>query len=126
MKTIFTSVLLLFLCLGSKAQDVLTGPHGGRMKITQGYRIEALGCDNYMEVYLYNEADEPIFNSGINGDVSFFLEKNTIKESLVAYGIDGFTCKISSPDFSHYIVTLNLRYKLIISASFNECVVPKQ
>jgi hypothetical protein len=126
MKTIFTSFLILFLCLETNAQEVLTGPHAGRMKIAQGYRIEALGCDNYMEVYLYNEANEPIFNNGISGEVSFFLEKKTVKETLVAYGIDGFTCKITSPDFSHYIVTLDLLDKLIISASFNECVVPKQ
>jgi hypothetical protein len=126
MKTIFTSVVLLLFCLETKAQEVLTGPHGGRIKITQGYRIEALGCDNYMEVYLYNEGNEPVFNNGISGDVSFFLENKTVKEPLVAYGIDGFTCKISSPDFSHYTVTLNLLDRLIISASFNECVVPKQ
>ena len=96
------------------------------MKITQGYRIEALGCDNYLEVYLYNEIDEAVFNSGIRGEVKFFYDKNITKAPLVAYGIDGFSSKISSPDFSHYEITLNLLDKLIISASFNECVVPKQ
>jgi len=126
MKTLLISLFFLLVGLEIKAQDTLTGPHGGRMKITQGYRIEALGCDNYLEIYLFNEASEPIFNNGISGEVKFFYEKKSLRSPLVKYGIDGFTGKIVSPDFSHYEITMNLLDKIIISASFNECVVPKQ
>lgn len=126
MKTIliFFSVLLMFI--QTKAQDTLTGPHGGRIKVASRYKIETLGCDNFLEVYLFNEESEPIFNHGINGKVSFFYDKKNQIYPLQPYGIDGFTCKITSPDFSHYEVSLNLLDKIHISASFNECVVPKR
>ncbi len=126
MKTLIITLSFLLINIQTKAQEVLTGPHGGRIKITQGYRIESVGCDNYLEIYLFNEASEPIFNNGISGEVKLFYEGKILSAPLVKYGIDGFTGKIISPDFSHYEITMNLLDKIIISASFNECVVPKQ
>ena len=125
-KTLITSLLILFICTEIKAQEAITGPHGGRMKVAHGYKIESLGCDNYIEIYLFNEETDPIFNNGVTGDVKFFYDNKTINTPLTKYGIDGFSAKISSPDFSHYKVTLNLNDNKIISADFNECVVPKQ
>ena len=126
MKTLLISLSLLLMAVQAQAQESLTGPHGGRIKKTQGYGIETLGCDNYLEVYLFNEANEPIFNNGISGTVKFFYDKKTTGTPLAPYGIDGFTCKIVSSDFSHYDVTMNLLDRLVITASFNECVIPKQ
>ena len=126
MKALIISLSFLFAVIQTQAQENLTGPHGGRIKKTQGYSIEALGCDNYLEIYLYNEANEQIFNNGISGTVKFFYGKKTVGMPLAPYGIDGFTSKITATDFSHYEVTMNLLDRLVISASFNECVVPKQ
>ncbi len=77
MKTIITAVLFVCLTYGIKAQEALTGPHGGRMKIAQGFRVEVVGCENYIEIYIFNEALEPLFNNGITGDVTFFHEGKT-------------------------------------------------
>lgn len=130
MKKLIITLTLMLAIFQTQAQiqkqDTLIGPHGGRIKVTQGYSIETLGCDNYMEVYLYNEVSDPIFNKGISGEVKFFYEKKNTITPLIAYGIDGFTCKILSPDFSNYQVTMNLLDRLIVSANFNECIVPKQ
>ena len=126
MKIILIALTFLSFNTQAQVQDTLTGPHGGRIKITQGYRIETVGCDNYLEVYLFNEDSDPIFNNGISGDVKFFYDKKTSSASLKAYGIDGFTCRIESAEFSHYVVTMNLLDRMIISASFNECVIPKR
>jgi hypothetical protein len=126
MKAILISYFLLFALTQTKAQEVLTGVHGGRIKIIEGYKIETLGCDNYLEIYLYNEASEPLFNNGISGSVKFFYENKNLTYSVQPYGIDGFTCKIVSSDFSHYEVSLDLLNKLHLSASFNECIIPKQ
>ncbi|MGZ3904618.1 MAG: hypothetical protein ACXVC6_13035 [Bacteroidia bacterium] len=126
MRSLITTLLLLFAFASSNAQqDSLFGPHGGRLKKSQGYNLETLGCDNFMELYLYNEAMEPVFNSGITGSIKFFYDKKNVVYAIQKYGIDGFTCKIESPEFYNYEVTMNLLDRLIITATFNECVKPK-
>ena len=126
MKNIISILFVLFISLSASAQDTLIGPHGGRIKIAQGYQIEALRCDNYIEIYLFNEVSDPIFNSEITGSVKFFYKDKAVNTPLLKYGLDGFSGKITSPEFSHYVVTMNLMDRIIISAKFNECIVPKK
>ena len=126
-KILLIVLSLLFMTIQGKSQEKLTGPHGGRIKIDQGYKIETLGCENYLEIYLFNEVTEPIFNNGITGKVKFFYEgAKTTSEPIVKYGIDGFISPIKSADFFHYEVTLNILERITVFADFNECIKPKQ
>ncbi|MGZ3862184.1 MAG: hypothetical protein ACXVPN_11720 [Bacteroidia bacterium] len=124
-KIIFSFLLCSAFIYANAQQDSLYGPHGGRIKQSQGYYLETLGCDNFMELYLYNQEMQPVFNSGISGTVKFYYDKKAPVYALQKYGIDGFTCKIESPDFFNYEVTMNLLDRLIITATYNECVRPK-
>src|ERR1700758_483984 len=68
-------VILLFLIFSIqvvKAQQNGLGPHGGRLKTTGNYKIELFGCDDYIEVYLFDKDVNAISNNNITGAVEFF------------------------------------------------------
>nr|AIA16713.1 hypothetical protein [uncultured bacterium] len=92
--------LLLTLQLGVFAQvDTLRGPHGGRIHSYMDYRIEMVGCNDYLEIYLYNKVMDPLNNYGVLGDVKFYYPNEVYSSSpLVPYGADGFTAQDTFAD----------------------------
>src|ERR1700758_3099831 len=95
-KQIITITFLFFLAQLLRAQQGNgLGPHGGMMKSIGDYKMEVLGCDDYLEVYLYDRDTNAVNNSKIVGNVEFYYnESAALVSSLVKYGIDGFTAKI--------------------------------
>jgi len=124
MKRIFITLTLLF-GIGVAAQTGKRGPHNGPVAVAGDYRIETIGCDEYLEIYLYDKFMGPLLNYGITGDVKFFKNDNAgIGAPIVLYGNDGFTAKFPEYYFSYYKVTVNIK-DLTISARFNnECTIP--
>ena len=122
--TIFSSFLLLLAATGI-AQTDSTGPHGGRLKNAGIYKIELLGCDNYVELYLFDSDTEAINNTNISGEVAFYYSsQSSLYSHLTHYGMDGFTAKIPVNTFSFCKVSLNVNGAFILSEKFeNECLV---
>jgi hypothetical protein len=122
MRTIFVSLLCFAASLGlSQPQE--RGPHNGFVSTAGEYKMEALGCDEYLEVYLYDKWMSPLLNYGIAGEVQFLRKDGSgTSEKLVLYGNDGFTAKFPEYDFTTFKVTLAVK-GVYISARFrNECV----
>lgn len=115
--------LLLTLQLGVFAQvDTLRGPHGGRIHSYMDYRIEMVGCNDYLEIYLYNKVMDPLNNYGVLGDVKFYYPNEVYSSSpLVPYGADGFTAKIPSPIYYNSRVTMNFAGQALTAKFDNVC-----
>jgi hypothetical protein len=123
-KNITLTISFLFLTAALNAQQNGFGPHGGRLKTTGNYQIELLGCDNYMEVYLFDPDTNAINNNDINGNIEFFYNQQaTLVGMLVRYGMDGFTAKIPINTFLYSRPTLDISGNIIITEKFeNECL----
>lgn len=105
------------------AQQDARGPHNGFVASAGDYRIEALGCDEYLELYLYDKWMSPILNYGVSGEVHFERPDGSgTREKLVLYGNDGYTAKFPEYYFTTFRVTLSVK-GIYISARFrNVCV----
>ena len=73
MKTIVFIVALLFSLQVASAQQNGFGPHGGRLKTVGNYKLELFGCDDHIEVYLFDSDTNAINNKDISGTVEFFF-----------------------------------------------------
>ena len=117
--------LLVFSVQALKAQQNGIGPHGGRLKTTGNYKTELFGCDNYIEVYVFDRDTNAISNNDISGTVEFFYSgQATLSCPLTHYGIDGFTAKIPINTFLYSKLSLNINGGFIITEKFeNECSI---
>jgi hypothetical protein len=124
LKIISLSVLLFFFIFPLHAQQAGLGPHGGRLKPAGNYKIELFGCENYLEVYVFDRDTEAVNNSNISGSVEFFYKEQAILSyPLVRYGMDGFTAKIPLTAFFQCRVSLNIDSEFIVTEIFdNECM----
>jgi hypothetical protein len=123
MKHLFITLLLLSVFI-TNAQDTLHGSHKGKVVISGNYRIEAFGCEEYVEVFIYDKFMEPLLNYGIIGDVKFFKQGDiSTGAKLVYYSNDGFTAKLPEYDFQYFKVTVQIQ-GVPYSAKFrNDCVI---
>ena len=124
-KNIVMSAGLLFFASALKAQQNGLGPHGGRLKTAGSYKIELLGCDNYLEIYLFDSDTNAINNNDIEGTVEFFYSAQaTLVSPLVHYGMDGFTAKIPINTFLYSKPSLTVKGTFIVTEKFdNECIM---
>lgn len=107
------------------SQDGTRGPHKGALASTGDYKIEALGCSEYLEIYVYDKFMEPMLNFGIVGDVVYYKGKEAgTTAKLVNYGNDEFTAKYPEYYFTDFKITIKIK-DVTYSARFkNECIIP--
>lgn len=117
--------MLAFSVQVANAQQSGIGPHGGRLKPVGNYKIELFGCDDHIEVYLFDRDTNAISNNNITGAVEFFFSgQATLSSPLTHYGMDGFTAKIPSNTFLYSKPTFNMDGETIITQKFeNECLI---
>ncbi|MHB8260231.1 MAG: hypothetical protein ACYDCN_05630 [Bacteroidia bacterium] len=117
-------VLILFTEV-LKAQGDDLGPHGGRLKTVGNYKIELFGCNDYLEIYLFDGALNAINNNNLSGTVEFlYTAKATLSSPLVHYGMDGFTAKIPANTFLYSKPSFNMNGTFIVTEKFeNECLM---
>jgi hypothetical protein len=127
-KAIVFITMLLFFGPLAIAQNVGYGPHGGRLKTAGKYKIELFGCDDHIEVYLYDVDTNAISNGDITGIATFYYDNaETATTMFIRYGMDGFTAKIPSNSFIYCKPALDIDKKLVVSAKFeNECLLSTQ
>lgn len=126
MKTIIKIIALLTFCTQIVcAQQSGFGPHGGRLKTVGNYKIELFGCDDHIEVYLFDRDTNAISNNNITGTVEFFYSgQATLNSPLTHYGMDGFTAKIPANTFLYSKPSIELSEGVIVTAKFdNECSI---
>ncbi|HWY37211.1 MAG TPA: hypothetical protein VNY73_01535 [Bacteroidia bacterium] len=125
MKNILTSICSILFTLSSYSQqDSAIGPHQGHLVRAGEYHIELLGCNDYMEIYVFDKDMGPIHNYGMTGDVKFYYTGETYLSSpLSYYGNDGFTAKIASTNFIYCRVSLDVFGKFINAKYENECIL---
>ena len=119
-------LILLILVTGVlKAQQDGLGSHGGRLKTVGNYKIELFGCNDYLEIYLFDGALNAINNNNLNGTVEFFYTaKATLSSPLAHYGMDGFTAKIPANTFLYCKPSFNMNGMFIVTEKFeNECLM---
>jgi len=126
MKTITKIITLLTFCTQiASAQQSSLGPHSGRLKTVGNYKIELFGCDDHIEVYLFDRDTNAISNNNVTGLVEFFFNgQETLSYPLVHYGMDGFTAKIPANTFLYSKPILNITGGAIVTEKFeNECLM---
>jgi hypothetical protein len=126
-KSVSFLLFLTMLLPNLKAQvDSALGPHEGKIKIYGNYRVEVIGCNDYLEIYFYDKNLNPINNDfGIEGAAKFFYYNETNSTSaFVHYGADGFTAKISTQDYMYCQITATINGQVITAKFENECHVP--
>ena len=124
-KTISLLAILFLFSQSISAQQKDIGPHGGRLKTTGDYKIELFGCDNYIEVYLYDRDTNAVNNNNITGTVEYFYQAEaTLSSPLVPYGMDGFTANIPVNTFAYSKPSLIINGQFIVTEKFeNECLL---
>jgi hypothetical protein len=123
-KSIVVIILLIYFGQAISAQQNGFGPHGGRLKKVGKYKIELFGCDNYLEIYLYNADTNAINNNGIVGNIEFYYDGSaTLISPITHYGMDGFTAKIPVKTFTYCKPALDINGEIIVTEKFeNECL----
>lgn len=110
------------IMFNAQAQDTLnnmSGPHGGRLKTVQNYKIEMLGSYRRVITYLFDKDLKPISNKGISGNILFFYTGNaSLNIKLKPYEHNGFFAEVSAIDYFYCIVNLNI-YGNTISSTFD-------
>jgi len=124
MKKILLSLLLMLAVPGLRAQsDTLIGPHKGLIQTYTDYRIELVGCNDYLEIYIYTKKMNPIHNQHATGDVKYFYQSGEYSSSpLALYGADGFTAKIPSADYVYARVTALIDGVTLTAKFDNKCI----
>ena len=124
LKIIFFATALCLLTQKLNAQQKGFGPHGGRLKTVGNYQIELFGCDDYIEVYLFDADTNADDNNDINGNVEFYYnQQSTLISMLARYGMDGFTSKIPINTFLYCKPALDIGGHIIVTERFeNECL----
>lgn len=122
-RTIFCVIIVASYTV--KAQSNGIGPHGGRLKTANNCKIEVAGCDNYLEIYLYDRDTNAINNTNITGNVIFYYNNTAeLNVPMVKYGLEGFTAKIPINTFSYSKVIFDINSEFIINQKFeNECLL---
>lgn len=106
------------------AQEFERGPHNGFVATAGEYKIEALGCDEYLEVYLFDRWMSPLLNYGVSGEVQYLKPDGSgTAEKLVLYGNDGFTAKFPEYYFSSFKIVIAIKGVYVTARFKNECVV---
>jgi hypothetical protein len=124
MKTVLVTLALLG-AFWMNGQETKRGPHNGAVAAAGDYFIETTGCDEYLEVYLFDKFMEPMLNYGISGEVKYFKNDNSgTSVPLVLYGNDGFTARFPEYNFSTYKVTLNVKGVSYSGKFNNSCSIP--
>ncbi len=125
-KVIFLLIILTY-AQSMVAQQKGFGPHGGRLKSAGNYKIELFGCDDHLEIYLFDRDTNAINNNGIIGTVEFYFNGSTTLISTIArYGVDGFTARIPSMNFMYSKPALDINGTFIVTQKFdNECLQPR-
>jgi hypothetical protein len=84
------------------------GPHDGTVKKADNFFIEMRNEENHFHTWLYDANFKPINNSGITGDVLFFLsDSTTFNVTLKPFLEDEFVCE-SIPGFYACKITFNV------------------
>jgi hypothetical protein len=111
----------------AQAQKTGFGSHGGRLKTTGNYKVELFGCDDHVEIYLFDRDTNAINNNDITGSVEFFFNGSaTLVSTMARYGVDGFTAKIPSINFMYSKPSFNVHATFIVTEKFdNECLQPR-
>ena len=124
MKRTYLGLILTLLFSLSFAQQSNLGPHGGRIKTAGKYKVELLGCDNYLEVYLYDADTNAVNNKEVTGSIEFYYNSEaSLNSTLVRYGMDGFTARIPNNTFFYSKVTFDINGLLLVTEKFdNECL----
>ena len=121
--TITVFILLLFNSTLNAQQDDY-GPHKGRLKKSGNYRIELIGCNNYLEFYLFDVDTQAIDNSSIIGNVIFIYDaKSSLNKPLMHYGIDGFTVQIPTNTFLYCKPSFNVNGVIVTAKFENDCQI---
>jgi len=118
-------LIISLLCFGElSAQDSLRGPHGGFVVVAGTFRIEAIGCNEYLEIYVFDKYMDPLLNFGMSGEVVFYKEdKTSTSEKLVYYSNDGFTAKFPEYYFPYFKVIVHIKSVPYSVLFRNECLV---
>lgn len=108
------------------AQSDSLGPHKGRLQHYLKYHVELVGCNDYIEVYFYDQNMNVLNNKyGIAGDVKYYHPDQTFSDvPLVEYGADGFTARMPTPDYVYCRITATVAGQPISVKFNNECTAP--
>ncbi|MGZ3883593.1 MAG: hypothetical protein ACXVPQ_01085 [Bacteroidia bacterium] len=109
MKTLSVIFFVLFFSVQPvSGQDTINrAPHGGMLKQFNSWQVELVDCYEYVEVYVYDAAMEPLFNYGFTGTVQFCYSDDTCLTSPTRlYSIDGFSAEVKRHCFLHCTVKL--------------------
>lgn len=84
-----------------KAQYPVAAPHGGELLTVGFYRMEAVNCSGYLEVYLYTLDMQQVRNHQLTGQVDFhYGDSSCVTTPLFRYATDAFTAEPDRPDFN--------------------------
>lgn len=120
-------ICILFFVLGflsARAQsDTTLGPHKGKMHGVDNFKVEVLGCNDYLEVFIYDSNMVPIPNSSVVAEVKFFYpDEMYVTVPMNYFNQDGYAAKIPSIDFFYGRLTFDLRGKLLSFKFDNSCL----
>lgn len=97
--------------------EVGKGPHGGTVQEAEPNHAEILVKDNKVYIYILDGNAKPMSNKGITGKALFqSADGNTINETLVASGTDGFVVSnAKAVTYKNCLVTATVSGKSISS-----------
>lgn len=104
-----------------------TGPHGGKIKQAQIYKIEAKSMYPFIYMYLLDNKNDPVKNKNLSCDITFLLTDSTdYVVNAKPYRDDGFLIESGALYYNSFRVTFNVSGKLVSATFQNENVVVKK
>jgi hypothetical protein len=116
--------LFLFLCTltAAWAQKRDCAP-GCVMKPAGNYFIELAGCNEYLDIYVYDIRKVPLRNVTLAGAVEFYYPDESVAraELIQYYTTNRLSARIAGPGFRNCRVLLQVNGKDVSALFQNEC-----
>jgi len=115
--------LLVFFFLNNKAQVDLNETPGCTTKKAGHYLIELAGCNNYIDIYLYDLKGKQVRGIQVNGKAEFFyLDETCATSEFVQYErTNALRAVVPGPGFYNFKVTLLIKNDTISAYFDNSC-----
>ncbi|WP_317897673.1 hypothetical protein [Aurantibacillus circumpalustris] len=117
------SVLMLLFFLTDTAQIIHSETPVCTTKKAGNFLIELAGCNNYIDIYLYDLKEKPVRGIELNGKAEFhYLDETFSKADFVQYGrTNSLRAEIPGPGFYNFKVTLVIKNDTITTYFDNTC-----
>jgi hypothetical protein len=127
MKKLFITAMVLaiaFITISVAAAQNETGPHGGRIEKTGGFKIEFVETYASIDTYLLDMESNTLSNAGVCCSLKFvFLDNTHTDYDMISMGKEGFALGSFPRDYYSCAVTFTIHERSVTAMFENRNIM---